>query len=116
LQNTDQLGLSDKNSITVAHPDAEYIKYGFDGSTVVKVGGVFHSFSSEMVDDHHWVKMQLGHWSSTNRFTWNRIGNIAASSGNFDGVDPRAVVWSPMTAFDSAENRGNFFMLVVQLR
>ena len=50
--------------ITVAHPDAAGNKYGFEGGRVVKVGGVYQLFTSEMVGDPQWVKMKLGRWTT----------------------------------------------------
>lgn len=95
--------------ITVAHPDAAGNKYGFEGGRVVKVGGVYQLFTSEMVGDPQWVKMKLGRWTSRDGLHWKRAGTLYESSGEFEGKDPRASLWAPMPVYDEAEKRWNLF-------
>ena len=95
--------------ITVRHPDAAGNKFGFEGGSVVKVGGTYHLFTSEMVDDPMWVKMRLAHWVSDDKSTWKRAATIRTSSGDFTGKDPRAALWSPMVVWDSQADRWNLF-------
>ena len=83
-------------------PGAEDIRYGFEGGRVVKVRGTYHLFTSEMVGDPIWVKMRLGHWTSSDRLEWKRAGTVAESSGEFEGKDPRASLWSPLPVWDAA--------------
>jgi hypothetical protein len=45
--------------LTIHSAGAEGNKYGFEGGRVVKLDGTYHLFTSEMVGDPHWVKMQL---------------------------------------------------------
>ena len=95
--------------LTVRSADAEGNKYGFEGGRVVKLDGVYHLFTSEMVGDPHWVKMKLAHWTSRDRMHWRRVGTLLESSGDFTGKDPRAALWSPMPVFDAKTNRWNLF-------
>ena len=95
--------------ITVNHPEAENNKFGFEGGTVVKVGDIYHLFTSEMIDNPIWVKMRLAHWVSTDKIIWKRAATIRTSSGDFTGNDPRAALWSPMVVWDEADNRWNLF-------
>lgn len=95
--------------ITVRHPDAAGNKFGFEGGSVVKVGGTYHLFTSEMADNPVWVKMRLAHWVSDDKFTWKRAGTIRESSGDFTGEDPRAALWSPMVTWDPDAGRWNLF-------
>lgn len=95
--------------ITTRHPDAAGNKYGFEGGRVVKVGFAYHLFTSEMVADPIWVKMKLGYWRSGDGLRWRRVSTVFESSGEFEGQDPRAALWSPLPVFDNAENRWDLF-------
>ncbi|MBM3746639.1 MAG: hypothetical protein FJW34_12655 [Acidobacteria bacterium] len=95
--------------ITVRHPDAAGIKYGFEGGRVVKIGSSYHLFTSEMAADPIWVKMKFGYWRSGDGLRWTRVATIFESSGEFEGRDPRAALWSPLPVFDDAANRWNLF-------
>jgi hypothetical protein len=95
--------------ITVKSPGAEGNKYGFEGGRVVKVGKTYHLFTSEMVGDPFWVKMKFGHWTSTDGVHWKRLGTLYESSGEFEGKDPRASLWSPLPVYDEKDGRWNLF-------
>jgi hypothetical protein len=95
--------------LTVRSPGADGNKYGFEGGRVVKIGRTYHLFTSEMIGDPIWVKMRLAHWRSDDRLHWTRVATLFDSSGEFDGKDPRASLWSPLPAFDDRENRWNLF-------
>jgi hypothetical protein len=95
--------------LTVRSPDAEGIKYGFEGGRALKLGGRYHLFTSEMVGDPFWVRMRLGHWSSADGVAWQRVGTLRESSGDYTGADPRAALWSPMPVYDPAEALWNLF-------
>lgn len=98
-----------KPVISVRSPGAEDIRFGYEGGTVVKVGETYHLFTSEMVDNPMWVKMRLGHWTSTDRLTWKRQKTVRTSTGDFTGTDARAALWSPMVVWDADSNRWNLF-------
>jgi hypothetical protein len=100
--------------LTTRTAGAEGNKYGFEGGRVLKTGGVYHLFTSEMVGDPHWVKMKLAHWTSPDRIHWQRIGTLLESSGDFTGKDPRAALWSPMPVYDPKEGRWNLFYVAYQ--
>jgi hypothetical protein len=95
--------------LTTRSPGAEDIRYGFEGGRVVKVRGTYHLFTSEMAGDPVWVKMRLGHWTSPDRLSWQRAGTVAESSGEFEGKDPRASLWSPLPVWDEGNGRWNLF-------
>jgi hypothetical protein len=99
----------DRPVLTVRSAGAEGNKYGFEGGRVVKLNGVYHLFTSEMIGDPHWVRMKLAHWTSRDRIHWQRLGTLRTSSGNFTGSDPRAALWSPMPVFDPGQNHWNLF-------
>ena len=99
----------DSPVLTVRSPGAEGNKYGFEGGRVVKLDGVYHLFTSEMIGDPHWVRMKLAHWTSRDRTHWQRVGTLRTSSGDFTGADPRAALWSPIPVFDPGGNRWNLF-------
>ncbi len=100
--------------LTIHSAGAEGNKYGFEGGRVVKLDGTYHLFTSEMVGDPHWVKMQLAHWTSRDRLHWKRVSTLFESSGDFTGKDPRAALWSPMPIYDQAEGRWNLFYVAYQ--
>jgi lysophospholipase L1-like esterase len=87
----------------------EGIKYGLEGGSVIKLGGVYHIFTAEMIGDPQWVKMRLGHWTSSNRLNWTRHDTMYESSGDASGNNPRASFWSPMPIYDEKSKRWNFF-------
>lgn len=95
--------------MTIKSPGAEGIKYGFEGSRVVKVGNTYHLFTSEMVGNPFWVKMKLGYWTSPDRDHWRRVSTLFESSGEYEGKDPRAALWSPLPVYDDGEGRWNLF-------
>ncbi len=100
--------------LTIRSNGAEGNKYGFEGGRVVKLDGVYHLFTSEMVGDPHWVRMKLAHWTSRDRMHWHRAGTLRESSGDFTGKDPRAALWSPIPIFDEKANRWNLFYVAYQ--
>ena len=95
--------------ITTRTPGAEGIRYGFEGGRAVKVGGTYHLFTTEMVSDPMWVKTRFGHWTSRDRLAWTRVATVRESSGEFEGKDPRAALWSPLAVWDPGEDRWNLF-------
>jgi len=95
--------------ITTRTPGAEGIRYGFEGGRAVKVGGTYHLFTTEMVGDPMWVKTRFGHWTSRDRLAWTRVATVRESSGEFEGNDPRASLWSPLPVWDPGEKRWNLF-------
>jgi hypothetical protein len=95
--------------ITINSPGAEGIKYGFEGGTVLKLGGIYRVFTSEMVGDPRWVKMKLGYWTSRDRIHWTRVRTLFTSSGDHTGADPRASLWAPMPVFNPSEGRWDLF-------
>src|SRR5215475_9876845 len=104
----------DEPILTVASLGAEGNKYGFEGGRALKLDGVYHLFTSEMVGDPHWVKMRLAHWTSDDRLRWNRVSTLFESSGDFTGKDRRAALWSPMPLYNTAEGRWNLFYVAYQ--
>src|SRR5438445_3528759 len=100
--------------LTINSTGSEGNKYGFEGGRVLKLKGVYHLFTSEMIGDPHWVKMRLAHWVSKDRLLWKRIGTLAESSGDFTGRDPRAALWSPLPVYDPKDSRSNLFYVAYQ--
>jgi hypothetical protein len=100
--------------LTVRSNGAEGNKYGFEGGRALKLKGVYHLFTSEMVGDPHWVKMRLAHWTSRDRIHWRRMATLAESSGDYAGRDPRAALWSPLPVFSRKTNRWNLFYVAYQ--
>jgi hypothetical protein len=100
--------------LTIKSSGAEGNKYGFEGGRVLKLNGSYHLFTSEMVGDPHWVKMKLAHWVSQDRLHWMRLATVAESSGEFNGKDPRAALWSPLPVYNPADNRWNLFYVAYQ--
>jgi hypothetical protein len=100
--------------LTVRSPGAEGNKYGFEGGRVVKLGGTYHLFTSEMVGEPHWVRMKLAYWTSEDRLHWKRIHTLYESSGDYTGGDARAALWSPMPVYSEKDGRWNLFYVAYQ--
>jgi hypothetical protein len=100
---------SDGPVIKKGDPGTENNKYGFEGGRAFKLNGIYHLFTSEMIDDPWWTKMRLAHWKSHDGKNWQRVTTLYESSGDFTGTDPRAALWSPTPIFDPCENRWNLF-------
>lgn len=100
--------------LTIHSAEAIGNKYGFEGGRVLKLKGIYHLFTSEMVGDPHWVKMRLAHWTSHDRLHWKRESTLFESSGNLTGKDPRAALWSPMPVYDPVQSRWNLFYVAYQ--
>lgn len=100
--------------LSIHSPGAEGNKYGFEGGRVLKLKGIYHLFTSEMVGDPHWVRMKLAHWTSRDRLHWERASTLFESSGDFTGNDPRAALWSPMPIYDPKQGRWNLFYVAYQ--
>ncbi len=62
-----------------------------------------------MFADPIWVKMRFGYWTSPDGVQWKRVSTIFESSGEFQGKDPRASLWSPLPVWDDGEKRWNLF-------
>jgi hypothetical protein len=102
--------------ITTRTPGAEGIRYGFEGGRTIKVGDTYHLFTTEMVSDPMWVKTRFGHWTSPDRLAWTRVATVRESSGEFEGKDPRAALWSPLPVWDPGEERWNLFYVAYRAR
>jgi hypothetical protein len=62
-----------------------------------------------MVADPVWVRMRLGHWTSRDRRNWTRVETVRESTGEFEGRELRAALWSPLPAWDDGDQRWNLF-------
>jgi len=103
-----------KPVLTVHSDGAQGNKYGFEGGRALKINDIYHLFTSEMIDDPHWVKMRLAHWTSHDRLHWRRVSTIVESSGDFTAKDPRAALWSPLPVYDPKDGRWNLFYVAYQ--
>jgi len=90
-------------------PGTEHNKYGFEGGCVLKLDGVYHLFTSEMVADPVHDKMMLAHWTSQDGLTWERRDTMFESSGSKDPQDIRSALWAPMPVYNEEEGRWNVF-------
>jgi hypothetical protein len=105
-----------KTVLNASNPDAKDIVFGFEGGRVVKVNGTYHLFTSEMYQPPMWVKMRFGHWISTDKLSWKRVSTIRESSGEFEGLDPRAALWSPLPVWDADNNEWNLFYVAYKAK
>ena len=83
----------------------EDIKYGFEGGRVVKLGDTYHLITAEMAGEPFCVNMRIAHWQSLDGLTWNRVGTIRESDGDFSGASQYAAPWGPMVVFVAEDNR-----------
>ena len=95
--------------IAKGSPGTEGNQFGFEGGRILKIDGAYHLFTSEMVGEPMWVKMKIAHWISTDGKAFTRRSTLFESSGNYDGSDERAALWSPMPVFNKEEGLWNLF-------
>ena len=99
----------EKPVIARGMPGTEHNKYGFEGSCVLKLDGVYHLFTSEMVADPVHDKMMLAHWTSPDGKAWRRRDTMFESSASKDPKEIRSALWAPMPVYNEEEGRGMFF-------
>ena len=90
-------------------PGTEHNKYGFEGGCVLKLDGVYHLFTSEMVADPVHDKMMLAHWTSPDGKAWRRRDTMFESSASTDPKEIRSALWAPMPVYNEEEGRWNVF-------
>lgn len=91
--------------ITLGHPGTKNNIYGFEGGRAIKLKDGYHIFSTEMNGQPVWTVTTLAHWKSKDGINWKRVSTLFASTGNFDGTDTHAALWSPMPIYDSTKQR-----------
>jgi hypothetical protein len=91
--------------ISSTSPGTGGIEYGFEGGRVVKIAGIYHLITTEMMGGPMAVKTRIGYWTSADRIHWKRVSTLFASSGDFTGKDPRASLWGPMPVYNTVEGR-----------
>jgi hypothetical protein len=111
-QNTEE----DIFMVTYLHPQPVVTKgdsgtedniYGFEGGRAVKMKDGYHIFTTEMNGEPVWTVTRLAHWKSKDGIKWKRVSSLFESSGNFDGSDTHAALWSPMPTFNKITKRWN---------
>ena len=93
--------------ISRTSPGTEGIEYGFEGGGAVKLEGIYHLFTTELMPGTEWVKTRIAHWTSTDRIHWRRVSTVFESSGDFTGKDPRAVMGGAQPVYNAQEGRWN---------
>ncbi|MBC8080993.1 MAG: hypothetical protein H7X86_11650 [Gorillibacterium sp.] len=91
--------------ITQGTPGTEDNIYGFEGGLSFMHNEEFHIFTTEMSGVPVWGKTRLAHWKSLDGLHWDRISTVFESSGNFDGTDTHACLWSPMPIYDHGKEQ-----------
>lgn len=91
--------------IAQGDPGTDNNAYGFEGGRALKLDGAYHLFTTEMSGTPIWTKTRLAHWRSADGLAWERVSTVMESSGNFDGSDTHACLWSPMPTFDPEHDR-----------
>ena len=97
--------------IDADHPDLAGNKYGFEGGSAVKEGGVYHLFVAEMAGDPFWARMRLAHWCSPDALSWRRASALYETSGAMDTNDTRFSLWAPMPVFNEREDQWDLFYI-----
>lgn len=101
--------------LNIQSQDAKGILGGFEGGTVVKVGGRYHVFTTEMMrgldTGFAFRETRLADWVSPDGMHWRRVRTIFSSTDDFTGKDPRASLWAPMPIYNRAERRWNLFYI-----
>ncbi|NEW83082.1 MAG: hypothetical protein GZ094_12040 [Mariniphaga sp.] len=100
----DVLEVTSKPVITKGDPGTESNLFGFEGGRALKFNNEYHLFTTEINGSPVWNKTRLAHWKSCDGEKWTRLSTVFESSGNFDGTDTHACLWSPMPTFDKSKN------------
>ena len=103
------LEIKEEPVIKEGDPGTEGNIYGFEGGTIIRLNSVIHLFTAEVCCDPKVVKTRLAYWKSKDGLRFSRVKTLFESSGNFDGSDPRASLWSPMPIFNDKSNKWNLF-------
>jgi hypothetical protein len=112
------IGGPDSPVIDEGMPGTEGIQGGFEGGSIVRVGNTYHMFPTERAGQvgiepyYDRVKTRIGHWTSSDAKTWQRVSTIYQASGVYaitDDDNPlndrRGAIWSYMPIFNKAKNR-----------
>lgn len=109
-----------RSVLTIQSPDANGVLGGFEGGTVVKTGGRYHAFMTEMLPGWDtgdaFIRTRLADWVSSDGIDWRRVSTIFSSTGDKTGTDPRAALWAPMPVYNSADQRWNLFYVAYRSR
>jgi len=90
-------------------PGTEDNTYGLEGGSTLKIDDTYHMFIAEVCCEPKVVKTRLAHWKSPDGLNFERVSTLYESSGNFDGTDDYASLWSPMPVFNEEENQWELF-------
>lgn len=88
--------------ISQRHKGVKSNIYGFEGGRAIKLKDGYHLFTTELNGKPVWTVTRLAHWKSKDGINWQRVSTLFTSTGNFDGTDTHAALWSPMPVYDSA--------------
>ncbi len=94
-----------KPLITQGDAGTQNNRYGFEGGRVIKLKETYYIFTTEMSGLPIWGKTRLSAWKSGDGIKWSRVSTIFESSGEFEGMDTHAALWSPMPTFDNEKDR-----------
>jgi hypothetical protein len=94
-----------KPVITKGDKGTESNIYGFEGGRAIKYNNEYHLFTTEMSGIPIWTKTILAYWKSKDGIHWKRVSTLFESTGNFDGTNTHACLWSPMPTFCTNLNR-----------
>lgn len=103
------LSLHPKPVIGKGSPGTADIKFGFEGGTVRKVGGVYYLFSTEVYDTPKTAAVRLAIWKSNDGISFRKQRVIANTNRDWMDSTYRMSPWSPMTVFDPERNLWSVF-------
>jgi hypothetical protein len=82
-------------------PGTEQNAYGFEGGSVVRDGGNYFWFPSEMFAAPRYVGMRLAVWESADAIHWARLQTLWQSTADtVSTTDTRAALWSQIVVLD----------------
>ena len=94
------VSINPKPVIGKGYQGAEDNKFGFEGGTCAKVGGVYYLFTTEIFDVPKTAATRLAIWTSKNGSDFKRQGIIVETNRDWNDTTHRMSPWSPMVVYD----------------
>lgn len=95
--------------ITAQTPGATDNQYGFEGGRVVKVGGTYYMFVTELAGTPRWFANRIAYWESTDGVHWTRPQGATLFQSGPDFTGPQAGVFTPIPVYDNQANQWDLF-------
>ncbi len=87
------------------HPDCANTRFGFEGGTVMRLGGMTYLFTTENYGEPKICMVRLSAWKSSDGVHFYRVGSLRDTYGRVGDRLSFSCPWSPNVQFSKEENR-----------